>query len=131
MNKSLGALVSDVTYSRYNAKAYIATDKGHCRGRTGYLIGNSYRPRDQSESTDMFNSTSLFLDDKGNDDIFSDAGLLDAASNAAGLDYYLGPTRWLFSSDGITWKLATDSIYNTTFFNDTTAAFTALYAPSL
>lgn len=79
----------------------------------------------------MFNSTALFLDDKVNDDIFNESGLLDAASNLAGLDYYLGPTRWLFSADGITWKLATDSIYNTTFFNDTTAAYTALYAPSL
>lgn len=46
MNKSIGSLVSDVTYSRYNAKAYIATDRGQCRGRVGYLIGTAYRPRD-------------------------------------------------------------------------------------
>lgn len=79
----------------------------------------------------MFNSTSLFLDDKVNDDVFSDVALLDGVSNLAGLDYYLGPTRWLFSADGITWKLATDSIHNTTTFNDVVAAHTALYAPSL
>lgn len=46
VNKSIGSLVSDVSYSRYNAKAYIATDRGYCRGRVGYLIGTSYRPRD-------------------------------------------------------------------------------------
>lgn len=46
VNKSLGALVSDITYSRYNAKVHLAAESGLCRGRAGYVIGTTYRPRD-------------------------------------------------------------------------------------
>lgn len=79
----------------------------------------------------MFNSTSVYLDDKSGDDLIEVSGaVIEAASAQAGLDYFLGPTRWMYSADGITWRLATDSIAYSGY-NDTVCAYTALYAPSL
>lgn len=44
-NKSIKTLVDD-TNGRFHTKVYVAGSSGCCYGRTGYLLGGTYRPRD-------------------------------------------------------------------------------------
>lgn len=78
----------------------------------------------------MFDSDSIYLDDKVGDPLLEEALALSGPNANVGYEHFIGPTRWLVSANGTTWSIASDSPFNGAY-NDTNAAFTALYAPSL
>lgn len=53
----------------------------------------------------MFDHYKLFLDDHHQDPALDEI-TIGLGETTQGLDYFVGPTRWLYSADGTTWLLS-------------------------
>lgn len=75
----------------------------------------------------MFDATTTFLDNDASDRLLEPT-IIENDPNAD-LNYFLGPARWMYSADGVTWVLAKEPITNP-IYTDVTAAYTAIAASS-
>lgn len=59
MNKSIKTAI-DEPGDKDHAKVFVAGSHGCCRGRTGYVLGANYRPRDSDEVEDFSDALKMF-----------------------------------------------------------------------
>lgn len=60
---SLRKAVEDSTPHKGAAKVYLSGGSGNCRGKTGFHLGGTYRPKEFSETTGFSGSQNVFADE--------------------------------------------------------------------
>lgn len=60
---SLSRAVQDVP-SGSNAKVYLSSNGGVCRGRRGFHLGGTYRPKDYQETSTFSNANAVFANEE-------------------------------------------------------------------
>ena len=87
VSKSIRALLDEPGNNKTHAKAYVAGGTGCCAGRAGFILGNTYRPRDSDEVQDFHPADNMFLERE------SDKVRIDDINDHSLYDSFYGPVQ--------------------------------------